>query len=144
MLDDESSQGWAGADAFTAEFCALGGTIAARGRPRLRWAPDGSDVGAVPPDVDGVALMLDAFTRRLGLLRGARRARMRPDPAQRLLVGPAFVARPRCVAALPASLDGVVSATLDPPAADTPALAAHVERFAAAFPGCRASWRPGP
>ena len=38
LVLDESSQGWAGADAFTAEFCALGGTIAARvgttsGRP---------------------------------------------------------------------------------------------------------------
>ncbi len=141
LVLDESSQGWAGADAFTAEFCALGGTIAAR-VGNDAWAPDGSDVDQVPRDVDGTALMLEAYSGAGGLM--AALAERDGDPARRLLLGPAFLLDTASLAALPSFLDGVVSSAAIAPVADTPALAAHVDRFAAAFPTLPRELATGP
>ena len=103
LVVDDTAGGWSNADAFTAEFCSLGGTIEQR-LPGLFWAPDGSDATRLPPDVDGVALLLSPFSDGSGLLRALAEAG--PDPAQRLLLGPGFVLDPAVVAAFPPSTDG--------------------------------------
>jgi ABC-type branched-subunit amino acid transport system substrate-binding protein len=141
LVVDESAGGWANADAFTAEFCALGGTIAERVSAPL-VGPDGAVAAHVSPDADGVAMMLSPFNDAAANVLAA--ADQAGDAPTRVLLGPGAVLDASVVAALPAAVDGIVAATALPPVADTPAMAAHVERFGQAFPGLPRELALGP
>ena len=72
--------GWSARDAFTAEFCALGGSVESRIAVDF-FDPAGRDVARVPRDVDGVAVFARVVLRSGRLHAAARAARRRPGAA---------------------------------------------------------------
>jgi branched-chain amino acid transport system substrate-binding protein len=125
--------GWAGRDAFTAEFCALGGQVTSHVVPVYNgflFDPKGTEVALVPRDVDGVAVLGagDFWRPRAFLHRLARRFR---DPARHIVVGPTTVDEAATVKANAGALRGVVAgSSLDPAR-----LREYVRAYTDAFPG---------
>ena len=74
--------GWSGRDAFTREFCALGGDVAEQ-LGVDSFDPAGGDVAQVPRDVDGIAVFATGFTRTGGLHAAARAAGRGSRPPDR-------------------------------------------------------------
>ena len=123
--------GWAGAAAFTAEFCSLGGTVAA-----TAYAASGGESDAVARALaarpDGVATFLTAFDSQGPILLPL--AAKLDSPRRLLLWGQSFL-DPTLLARLGARLDGVVSTTWLPSSAPGTALRDFRRRWRAAFPG---------
>ena len=69
--------GWGSRDAFTAEFCALGGDVAAHVGVDF-FDPKGSEVARVPRDVDGVAVFASGSSARPGSCAGSPGGRAIP------------------------------------------------------------------
>ena len=104
VVADDANPGWAGAAAFTAEFCALGGTD----RDRLRRITAGrSDRGAASAArPDGVAAFVESSTARCGIL--GRSPRSSTARAARSCSEPRTSSSPRCSCDRRRALDGVV------------------------------------
>jgi branched-chain amino acid transport system substrate-binding protein len=102
VLVEDTEPGWGGAAAFVAEFCALGGQVRQELVPLLdreRYTPPPR------PAAGGVVVIANP----LGLPPEWLTALAGPAPATSLLLGPAFAEEPGTLAALPASLRGVVT-----------------------------------
>jgi branched-chain amino acid transport system substrate-binding protein len=124
--------GWGGRDAFTAEFCALGGAIAANVAVDF-FDPKGSEVARIPSDVDGVAVFAPGFFGPAGFLR--RLARRASDPARRIVVGPGLIDDPVLLRQTARALGGVAGSSN----IDSERLSRYLRAFARAFPGVPAS-----
>jgi branched-chain amino acid transport system substrate-binding protein len=125
--------GWAERDAFTAEFCALGGRVTSHVVPVHRsfmFHPKGHDVKLVPRDVDGVAVLGASFFFRPNAFL-ERLARRVGDPARHIVVGPATADDLNTLKPNARALGGVVaSSSLDPERRRE-----YLRAFADAFPG---------
>ena len=133
ILAGDSDQGWANAAAFTAEFCALGGTIVNRvyRSALLPQAHIAADVLVGRPD--GVALLLTPYedpreTTRELLARTSR-------PSRQLLFAAPLIEDPTLVKSLGSRIDGIVSTSWIPATAPTQRLKSYRKRYAASFPG---------
>jgi hypothetical protein len=93
--------GWLGRDAFVAEFCALGGTIADQLEVDF-FDPAGRDIDRVPRKVDGVAVFAGQFFGASGFLK--RLARRAEEPAREIVAGPALMDDPTMLRAMRAYL----------------------------------------
>ena len=120
--------GWLARDAFVAEFCALGGTIA-KHVAAPTFDPGGRDVRRVPRDVDGVAVFAGQFFGPARFLQ--RLARRADDPAREILVGPGVTNDPGLLRATAASLDGVAGSSY----VDPGRMRSFLRAYARAFPG---------
>jgi branched-chain amino acid transport system substrate-binding protein len=125
--------GWGNRDAFTAEFCALGGRVTSHVVPAYNgfmFDPKGRDVARVPRDVDGVAVLAAGFVSGPNPFF-KRLARRVGDPARHIVVGPFTVDDPVTLKAVGGALGGVVAASdLDPEPRRE-----YLRAFADAFPG---------
>ena len=119
--------GWSGRDAFTAEFCALGGSVAEH-LAVDRFDPAGKDAARVPRDVDGVAVFAPRYFEPADFMR--RLARRVGDPARRIVVGPGLVDDPALLRDTGRALDGVVGSSN----ADSASLRSYLTAFARTFP----------
>lgn len=120
--------GWLSRDAFTAEFCALGGKVTdqiAIDTFNLR----GRDVSRVPRNVDGVAVFSDEFFGPAPFL--TRLAARMEDPARELVVGPGVADAPGMLRETATALAGVVSTSQVDPAR----MRDYLRRYQRAFPG---------
>jgi branched-chain amino acid transport system substrate-binding protein len=128
--------GWLGRDAFVAEFCSLGGTIADQVAVDL-FDPAGRDIDRVPRDVDGVAVFAGQFFGPSGFLK--RLARRAQDPAREIVAGPALMNDPTTLRATSHALAGVAGTSyLDPLRAR-----AYLREYSRAFPGVPTSLASG-
>jgi ABC-type branched-subunit amino acid transport system substrate-binding protein len=129
--------GWGGRDAFTAEFCALGGRVISHVVPVFdgyKFDPRGRDVARVPRDVDGVAVLgaSSFFSPNAFIARLARRV---GDPERHIVLGPDTVNEPETLKANAGALDGVVAGSyLDPVRRRE-----YLRAFSRAFPGVKDS-----
>lgn len=120
--------GWGPRDAFTAEFCSLGGRI--RRQIALEtFDPSGGDVAKVPRDVDGVAVFVPSLFDPEGFLN--RLAERFPEPARQIVVGPSVTDDPLLLRSTRRALAGVTGSSYVDPARMSEYLHAH----ASAFPG---------
>jgi branched-chain amino acid transport system substrate-binding protein len=123
--------GWADRDAFTAEFCALGGRVTSHVVPAaFLFDPKGRDVERVPRDVDGVAVMGASFFFRPNAFI-KRLARRVGDPSRHIVVGPATVDELNTLKPNAGALGGVVAGSYLDPARRRE----YLRAFADAFPG---------
>jgi branched-chain amino acid transport system substrate-binding protein len=122
--------GWAERDAFTAEFCALGGRVTSQVSPVFSFDAQGGEVARVPRDVDGVAVLgASSFFQPDGFIH--RLARRVGDPARHIVVGPDTVDDVDTLKANADALRGVVAGSyLDPTSRQE-----YLRAFAEAFPG---------
>ena len=129
--------GWGNRDAFTAEFCALGGRVTRHIVPDYlgyMFDPKGRDVERVPRDVDGVAVLGAASLFRPSAFMESL-ARRVGDPSRHIVVGPATVDEPDTLEASAGALGGVVAGSnLDPARRRE-----YLRTFAATFPGVQDS-----
>jgi branched-chain amino acid transport system substrate-binding protein len=122
--------GWSERDAFTAEFCALGGRVTSQVSPVYLFDAQGGDVARVPRDVDGVAVLGAAsFFQPDGFIH--RLARRVGDPARHIVVGPDTVDDVDTLKANADALRGVVAGSYLDPASRKE----YLRAFAEAFPG---------
>jgi ABC-type branched-subunit amino acid transport system substrate-binding protein len=132
VVAGEQSSGWAGAAAFTAEFCALGGKVVATGfRSPYTGTPDVvAQALAVRPD--GVATFLNFLDDPAKLIGSL--ATSLGDP-KRLLVWGTNLEDAALLGALGRKVDGVVGTSWLPASPPSPALRDYRRRWRAAFPG---------
>ena len=124
--------GWGDRDAFTAEFCALGGRVTGHVVPisGFMFDPKGRDVARVPRDVDGVAVLgAGSFFGSNAFI--ARLARRVGNPSRRIVLGPDSVDDPDTLNAVAGRLGGVVAGSY----IDPERLREYLRAFADAFPG---------
>ena len=132
VVADYANPGWAGAAAFTAEFCALGGhvvtTVYAGTQDRVARAL------AMQPD--GIATFVEYIdpAKILGSL-----ASKLHDP-RRLLVSSANLEDPELMQTIGRKLDGVVGSTWLPSSPPSPVLRDYRRRWRVAFPGLPAAF----
>jgi len=132
VVAGEQPSGWAGAAAFTAEFCALGGQVVTTSyRSVFTGRPDvvARSLAANP---DGVATFLNFLDDPATVLSSL--ASELDDP-RRLLVWAPILEDPALLQALGAKLDGVVGTTWLPSAAESPVLRDYRRRYRTGFPG---------
>jgi branched-chain amino acid transport system substrate-binding protein len=129
IVEPQWDGGWADRDAFTAEFCALGGQVTSHVGV-YPFDPKGRDVARVPRDVDGVAVLgASFFWGPNGFLH--RLARRFDDPARHIVLGPDTVDQSDTLAENSGPLRGVVAGSfLDPERRRE-----YLRAFADAFPG---------
>jgi branched-chain amino acid transport system substrate-binding protein len=125
--------GWGSRDAFVAEFCALGGTIADQEAVDVPFDPGGGDAERVPRDVDGVAVFAGQFFGAGGFLK--RLARRVGDPAREIVAGPALMDDATILRDTSRALRGVVGSSY----VDPPRMRAYLREYSKAFPGTPAS-----
>jgi branched-chain amino acid transport system substrate-binding protein len=120
--------GWLSRDAFTAEFCALGGEvtdqIAIDGFDRR-----GRDVSRVPRNVDGVAVFSGPFFGPAPFL--TRLAARMEDPTRELVVGPGLADAPDRLRETATALAGVVATSQ----VDAARMREYLRSYQRAFPG---------
>jgi branched-chain amino acid transport system substrate-binding protein len=124
--------GWAGAAAFTAEFCALGGVVVTTNyRSMFTGKPDvvARSLAARPDGVAAFLAFLDDPAANLGALA------TRLGDSTRLLVWGQNLEDPALLQALGAKLDGVVGTTWLPSTPPSPILRDYRARHRAAYPG---------
>jgi branched-chain amino acid transport system substrate-binding protein len=120
--------GWGSRDAFVAEFCALGGTIADQVAVD-QFDPAGRDLERVPRDVDGVAVFAGQFFGPGEFLK--RLAHRADDPDREIVAGPGLMDDATILRATGRALRGVVgSSYVDPPRMRT-----YLRGYSKAFPG---------
>jgi len=126
------SPGWDGAAAFTAEFCALGGTVVDTSyRSPFTGRPD-VVARALTSRPDGVAAFLTGFDDQTRILRVLA---TRLGDARRLVTWNQSAEDPSLLQALGPKLDGVVVTTWLPPTPPSPTLRAHRTLYRKAFSG---------
>ena len=137
VVAGDGPPGWAGAAAFAAEFCALGGKVVTTayrspftGKPdvvtrSLAVGPDG--VAAFLGFLDDPVAVLAPLATRLG-------------DSRRLLVSGLFMEDPALMKILGPGLDGVVGTTWLPSAPPSPVLRDYRRRYKAAYPGVPAQF----
>ena len=132
VVADYANPGWAGAAAFTAEFCALGGHVVT-----TVYAGTQDRVGrALAMQPDGIATFVEYIdpAKILGSL-----ASKLHDP-RRLLVSSANLEDPQLMQTIGRRLDGVVGSTWLPSSPPSPVLRDYRRRWRAAFPGLPAAF----
>jgi ABC-type branched-subunit amino acid transport system substrate-binding protein len=127
----DDNPGWAGAAAFTAEFCALGGTVAETAYAGSSGQPEAVS-RALAARPDGVATFLSVIDGQDAILLPL--VAKLDNPRRLLLWGQSFV-DPTLLGRLGARLDGVVSTTWLPSSPPSTALRDFRRRWHAAFPG---------
>ena len=120
--------GWLSRDAFVAEFCALGGTIADQIGVDF-FDPGGRDIARVPRNVDGVAVFAGQFFGAGGFLK--RLARRAEEPAGEIVAGPALMDDPTILRATSRALGGVTGSSY----VDPRRMRAYLRDYAKEFPG---------
>jgi branched-chain amino acid transport system substrate-binding protein len=128
--------GWNSRDAFVAEFCALGGTVANQLAVDF-FDPAGRDIERVPRDVDGVAVFAGQFFGAGEFLK--RLARRADDPGREIVVGPALMDDATILRATGRELRGVVGSSY----VDPPRMRGYLRGYAKAFPGTPAGIASG-
>jgi ABC-type branched-subunit amino acid transport system substrate-binding protein len=126
------TSGWAGAAAFTAEFCALGGRVVSTSYRSIYTGKPNVAARALSARADGVATFLNFLDDPAGVL-GALATGLH-DP-HRLLVWPATLEDSTLIQTLGKKLDGVVGTSVLPSSPPSPALRDYRERYRAAYPG---------
>ena len=128
IVAGNDNPGWAGAAAFTAEFCSLGGTVIATAYT------GGADAvtRALAARPDGVATFLIPLDDQVPILRSLAATLGAP---RRLLLWGQSLLDPTLLGTLGVRLDGVVSTTWLPSSPPSPALRDFRRRWHAAFPG---------
>ena len=124
--------GWSSRDAFTAEFCALGGRVTSHVLPffGVQFDPKGREVARVPRDVDGVAVLgAGSFFRPTAFIK--RLARRVGDPRRHIVFGPATVDEPAMLKTVAGAVGGAVAGShIDPERRRE-----YQRAFSEAFPG---------
>jgi branched-chain amino acid transport system substrate-binding protein len=132
VVADYANPGWAGAAAFTAEFCALGGHVVT-----TVYAGTQDRVGrALAMHPDGIATFVE-YTDPAKIL-GSLASKLH-DP-RRLLVSSANLEDPELMQTVGRKLDGVVGSTWLPSSPPSPVLRDYRRRWRAAFPGLPAAF----
>jgi branched-chain amino acid transport system substrate-binding protein len=131
VVADDLPAGWAEAAAFTAEFCALGGSIV-DSRTMPLYESRGKDAEAVPTSVDGVAVLTTPFLGSLGFVQ--RLAARLGDPPRRLVLGPSALGDTAIRTSLADALRGVSGTVRLPPAEKGSTLSARQAEYAQTFP----------
>ncbi len=128
IVAEDGNPGWAGAAAFTAEFCSLGGAVIATAYTGR------TDVvaRALAARPDGVVTFLTPLDDQVPILRSLA---AKLDGPRRLLLWGQSLLDPTVLGTLGARLDGVVSTTWLPSSPPSPALRDFRRRWHAAFPG---------
>src|SRR5262245_15163639 len=134
ILAGDQPGGWGPAAAFTAEFCALGGTIDREvlRDPYAPRPPAELAKAARVPGSDGIAVLLtlfDAVTPVTGALLDKL-----DDPARRLVLSDQALYDPGFLPTLGRRLDRVALTARVPAGPPSRALADYAKRFRAAFP----------
>ena len=137
IVAGDDNPGWAGAAAFTAEFCSLGGTVIATAYTGT------TDVvtRALAARPDGVATFLIPLDDQVPILRSLT---AKLDGPRRLLLWGQSLLDPALLGTLGARLDGVVTTTWLPSSSPRPALRDFRRRWHAAFPGIPVAFGDGP
>lgn len=142
VVAGDANPGWAGAAAFTAEFCALGGRVVATVyRSPYTGTPD-PVARALAAHPDGVATFLE-FLDDPGTILGSLASKLH-DP-RRLLVWSTNLEDQALLETLRRSLDGVVGTSWLPSSPPSAVLRDYRRRWRAAFPGLPAGtedWSP--
>jgi branched-chain amino acid transport system substrate-binding protein len=132
IVADDYSWGWAQAEAFAGEFCALGGRIVSR-LDLFPYNPKTQDPRRVPVSgVDGAAVFVTPFGGSSKFVREL--ARREGAPEKRLVLGPWITLDPIFRRDVGVSAEGAVAAAPFPAAATSPALEADQARFRRLFP----------
>ena len=126
IVAGDDDPGWAGAAAFTAEFCALGGTVVTT----AYTGPSDAVARALTARPDGVAAFLTPFDGQTPILASLA-GKLGP---RRLLLWGQSLSDPTLLGTLGARLDGVVTTTWLPSSRPSPALGDFQRRWRAAFP----------
>jgi branched-chain amino acid transport system substrate-binding protein len=133
VVAGDGTPGWAGAAAFTAEFCALGGTVVEESY-RSPFVPDPTLVPrTLETSPDGVAAFL-SFVDSPAEVLGSLAAELE-DPARQLLIWSATLEDAQVVGALGPKLRGVVGTTWLPSGAPSRALRDYRDRYRSVYPG---------
>jgi branched-chain amino acid transport system substrate-binding protein len=141
IVAGDDNPGWAGAAAFTAEFCSLGGRVVtiAYSSPYVP-APD-VVTRALAARPDGVAAFLIPLDGQTQILRPLA---AKLDGSRRLLLWGQSLLDPTLLTTLGRRLDGVVSTTWLPSSSPSPALRDFRLQWKAAFPGIPGSFSGDP
>jgi branched-chain amino acid transport system substrate-binding protein len=140
VLGGGATGGWAGAAAFTAEFCALGGRVVST-TYRNPFAPPSPATIAdetLRDQPDGVAVFLNFLDAPTEVLQ-ALAARF-DDPARRLLLWGPTLEDEQVLGALGSALDGVVGTSWLPSTSPSPVLRAYRMSYRTAYPGLPAAF----
>jgi branched-chain amino acid transport system substrate-binding protein len=124
-------EGWGERDAFTAEFCALGGRVTRQLQPFPAFDTHGRDVRAIPRRVDGVAVFSMSLFTPGGFLN---RLRQRTHDPRRIVVGPSVVDDPDLLGRSAAALAGVTGSSFLPATGRSPAMTAYLRAMRRTFP----------
>jgi branched-chain amino acid transport system substrate-binding protein len=132
VVADYANPGWAGAAAFTAEFCALGGQVVA-----TVYSGTQDRIGrALGMHPDGIATFVEYIDP--AKILGSLASRLH-DP-RRLLVSSANLEDPELMQTVGRRLDGVVGSTWLPSSRPSPVLRDYRRRWLVAFPGLPAAF----
>jgi branched-chain amino acid transport system substrate-binding protein len=131
VLAEDANPGWAGAAAFTAEFCSLGGDVVT-----TAYTSPPTDVvtRALAARPDGVVTFLTPFDDQVPILASLA-AKLGSERSRRLLLWSQSFLDPTLLGKLGARLDGVVVTTWLPSSRPSPVLLDFRRRWKAAFPG---------
>jgi branched-chain amino acid transport system substrate-binding protein len=138
IVADDADAGWAEAAAFTAEFCALGGTIVERD-----WLSSFDPGSRRLPRTraDGIAALVSSFTAPPPYVQAL--VRQVGDPASRLVLGPAITQDPAYSSAVGSTAAGATTSTSVPPPFPTPGGRAFERAYRRAFPTLPAGFADG-
>jgi branched-chain amino acid transport system substrate-binding protein len=141
VVFDDFPNSWESAAGFVAEFCALGGSVVARGAFTGSAMPDRALGARLAHEVDGVALIA-LFDSPADFLRAyARRAA--PLPRRLVLNGYGF-SLPGGLAPRGVDLSGVILGLDIPLASERPQWRAYVRAYQSAFPEIAPSFGVSP
>jgi branched-chain amino acid transport system substrate-binding protein len=132
VVADDFSWGWAQAEAFTVEFCSLGGRVVDR-LYVSPYDPETADVDRVPvASVDGVASFVTPFAATSAFVREI--ARRVGDPSRRLVLGPWITLDPAFRTGVGRAAAGVIASSAWLPSGATPRLREWEQKFDRFFP----------
>jgi len=137
IVAGDDNPGWAGAAAFTAEFCSLGGIVVAT----AYTGPTDVVARALASRPDGVVTFLIPLDDQVTILRSLA---AKLDGPHRLLLWGQSLLDPALLGTLGARLDGVVTTTWLPSSSPRPELRDFRRRWHAAFPGIPVAFGDGP
>ncbi len=134
VLTEDTDVGWAGAAAFLAEFCALGGRVTQELLPLV-----GREAYVPPPrpPAGGVVVIASPFGLPPEWLLGLAGT----SPPTSLLLGPGFAGDPAVLASVPTGLRDVVTVG---PAGDEGVVRRYVTAYRRHFPGIAEEQARGP
>jgi branched-chain amino acid transport system substrate-binding protein len=136
IVAGDQAPGWDGAAAFTAEFCALGGTVVDTSYRSLHTGEPNVVTQALSRRPDGVAAFLTGFDDQAHVLG---RLASRLGSPRRLLTWNQSLEDPALLTALGPKLNGVVGTSWLPPAPSR-ALREYRKLYRASYPGLPAAF----